>query len=181
MSDYGQFAETQLDPQRLASLTALAIQQMAAEDAVKEATAELKRRMATLLDLAEKQIPDLMEELRMAKFTLVNGAEVEVTSKVRHGITVANRPKAFKWLDDNGHSGLIKRTIAVAFNREEQGMASALLMDLSSRGMDCRQEQKVEPATMGKFVSEMVKAGKSIPLDLFGAYEQRNTKIKRKK
>ena len=96
---------------------------------------------------------------------------------LRASIPVARRPEAHEWLTDQGHGDLIKRNVTVGFGREESEAAQALFDQLVGDGLKVKDEQKVEPSTLKKFVKDQLEEGNAIPLDLFGAVQFRQAKI----
>jgi hypothetical protein len=84
-----------------------------------------------------------------------------------------------QWLDDHGHGGIIKRNITVGFNRDQEGDASVLQDELSDRFENVKADRKVEPSTLRAFIADQLEAGAAVPLDLFGAWEQRVARVSR--
>ena len=149
-----------------------------AEVAVAEAEAKLKEAQETKRRLEEFEIPDYMDSLGMKKFTNKAGLEVEVGGKIRASIG-DRKVQAFKWLIDNGHSGIVKRSVQVAFNVKDGEAAEELLAELRERkvGAGVRQDMKVEAATLTAFIRKRLEKGEEVPHDIFGIYEQRFVKI----
>lgn len=151
-----------------------------AEDEVKQAELNLKKAQEKVRTISEHDIPEYMDTLGLEDFTTKSGKRVRVISKIRASIG-SRKAAAFKWLIDHGHGGLIKRTIAVAFNRDQQQDAEALLEDLQGRFAGAKQDMKVEAATLTAFVKEQLEQGVPIPHDTFGIMEQKLTKVEYKK
>lgn len=146
--------------------------------AVVDAEGVLKKAQADYADVAEKQIPELLDEMGMSEFTDKDGRKVTIKTKIRASIPVAKRPAAYAWLEREGHGGLIKRTIAVALNRGQDEEAKQLLEELSDRDFaGVKQDMKVEPATLTSFISQQLEAGEPVPDDLFSVFEVRQAKI----
>lgn len=138
---------------------------------------QLKAANAKVTDLAEKQIPDLMDQIGMRTFTTSDGFKVDVRETIRASVPAAKKEAAMQWLDDNGHSGLIKRSILVAFDRQQEKEARKLEAQLSKKFENVKTDLKVEPSTLRAFIGEQLEKGEAIPLDLFGAWRQRIAKI----
>jgi hypothetical protein len=178
MEGYEQYTEAP-SGNDLAALSRLADDLADAEERVAQLEAKLKIAQAQVMDIAERQIPEVMDNLGVRSFTTQNGYKVEVQKKIRASIPAGNKDSAYNWLDENGHGGLIKRSISVAFNREQEKTARELQAQLSDQFENVKEDRKVEPSTLTAFIREQLEVGASIPLDLFGAWEQRVARISR--
>lgn len=176
-SGYEQFRESTASNSDLSRLSQLADQLNAAELSVAKLDEQLNAARARVQDLAERQIPELMDQLGMESFKTRNGFKIDVKRTVRASVPEARREEAWKWLDKNGHSGIIKRTVLVAFTREQEKEAKALQRELGKEFENVKTDLKVEPSTLRAFIAEQLAAGASIPMDLFGAWVQRIAKI----
>lgn len=177
MTGYEQFAGSAAAPSDLALLSDLATALNEAELDAARLEEQLAAAKAKVTDLAERQIPELMDSLGMKTFTTTAGFRVDVKRTIRASIPVARRDEAMRWLDNNGHSGLIKRSVLVAFDREQEKEARKLEEQLGNKFENVKTELKVESSTLRAFIGEQLAAGVAIPLDLFGAWEQRIAKI----
>lgn len=174
---YEQFKGDAAAPSDLATLSQFAASLNAAELEAAKLEAQLAAAKAKVADLSERQIPELMDSLGMKTFTTTAGFRVDVKRTIRASIPAANKDRAMKWLDDNGHSGLIKRAIMVAFDRDQEKEAAKLETQLAKKFENVRTDLRVEPSTLRAFIGEQLAAGSPIPLELFGAWEQRIAKI----
>lgn len=138
---------------------------------------EFKRTQKVVTDLEEHLIPDKMAEVGLEKFTTTTGFKIEVKETIRASIPVAKRDDAFQWLEDNGHGGLIKRTVVVGFDRDQEEKAKELRVQLEREFENVKTDRKVEPSTLRAFIAERLRAEEDIPLPLFGAYRQRTAKV----
>lgn len=152
-----------------------------AEIAVEVAEAELKARKITVLELKRSTIPALMASMHMEKFS--NG-ELSVTVKkgIFSSVTAERAAAVHKWLEENGHGGLIKREISVPFamGQDEQAAELRMLLDNKYPG-NVKQEEWVETNSLNAFLRKQLEAEVEIPLELFGAQEYREAKVERKK
>lgn len=178
MAGYEQFKSGQAPAQsELAMLSQFAVQLNAAELEVAKLEETLAVAKAKVTDLAERQIPELMDTLGMKTFTTKDGFRVEIKRTIRASIPVAKRDEAMRWLDDNGHSGLIKRSVLVAFDRSQEKAALKLEQQLGKKFENVKTDLKVEPSTLRSWIAEQLERGEAVPLELFGAWEQRIAKI----
>ncbi len=178
------FAEFRVDEtpsdETFARLKELTERQEAAEKLVLEREVELKKAQEALRQVREFDLPKLMDEIGLDKITTKDGIEVEVVKIVRASIG-DRKVEAFAWLIKNGHGGLIKRTVEAAFGVESAEQTKKLADHIreSWAGADVRVNMKVEPASLTAFVKEMLEQGKTIPVETFGVYDQKISKIKR--
>ena len=154
-----------------------------ADGAVTTAEDELKKAQEVQRDLAERQIPEFMAELGQKQLVLTNlgGITVTVDSKIRASIPANQKIQAMRWLEENGHAALIKRTISIGFSRFEQDQATELMQELTGKFNNLKQDMKVEPSTLTAFVREQLEAGEPVPSEMFGVFEQKFVKIKQPK
>lgn len=148
-----------------------------AEAEVVAAQEALKAAQEKHRELSEQRIPELMETLGLEEFTTKSGRRVKIKTKIRASIAGARKHEAIQWLEENGHGSLIKRTVMVAFDRTQQSDAKNLLTSLRGKFAGVKEEIKVEPMTLTKFVNDILKEGKEIPCELFGVYHQRFTEV----
>ena len=167
------------DNNALAQVSSLADHQHQAEARVKAAEKELEAAKASLRDIAEHRFPTLMDELGLTEFTTSNGLKVTVREKIRASIPKAKEAEALAWLDDHDHSSLIKRQFIVDFHKGEDGWAKKFAADLRKRKREVRVNEKksVHANTLSSFVKEKLEAGEEIPIELFGVFRQRSTKL----
>jgi hypothetical protein len=177
MKGYEAYQDDAASSSDLAALATFADELSDAELEVARIEDELKKAKGKAAELADRTIPELMDQFGMKTFTTTSGLKIDVRRTIRASIPAANKVKAMAWLDDNGHSGLIKRNILVAFDRESQDAAHELKDSLGQQFENVKEEMKVEPSTLRAFIGEQLKAGEEVPLELFGAWEQRTAKI----
>lgn len=177
MTGYEQFAGPSASASELAMLSGLASDLNAAELEQAKLELQLEAAKKKVTDLSERQIPELMDSLGLKTFTTTSGFKIDVKRTIRASIPAARKDEAMKWLDDNGHSGLIKRSVLVAFDRSQEKEAHKLEAQLSKKFENVKTDLKVEPSTLRSFLGEQLEAGVAVPLDLFGAWEQRTAKI----
>lgn len=161
----------------LGGLTRLADELAGAEAEAERLEQQLQAAKQRITDLSERQIPEMMDALGMAQFVTKSGFKIDIRRTIRASIPVSSREAAYQWLEDNGHGALIKRNIVVGFSRDQEQEAGALRNDLSERFENVREDRKVEPSTLRAFIGEQLENGVAVPLELFGAWEQRIARI----
>ncbi|HAT65685.1 MAG TPA: hypothetical protein DCS66_14005, partial [Flavobacteriaceae bacterium] len=114
------------------------------ESAVKEL--KEKRRQ-----LAEDLLPAVMTEHGLTEITLSDGSKVSVRKFYSCTIPAEQTEKAFDWLREKGHEGLIKHRITVDFSREKDDQALRIKEDLENKGLYPADKEWVEPSTLRGF------------------------------
>lgn len=190
--DFGDF-ENEADSDKLARLTQLGRQLRDAEVEVERRAEALKKASDRVRDISEKEIPTLMEELKLTRFDLEGGFTLELKEDVFASISEAREAAAFGWLEEHGHAGIIKNQVVIAFNRGEQEKLEAFLADLKAReqSVDHKVNKDVASATLKKFARERlaeerqaIVEGEEIPdfpRELFGVFIRKVAKAKAKK
>ncbi len=176
-SDYSKFTADAPTTNDLASLSSLANDLYIAELELLKQEEAVRAAQQAVRDIAEHKIPELMDEIGVSEFTTKSGIKLGVKDVVRASIPVARREEAYAWLDERGYGDLIKHNIVVGFGRGEEGQAKTLLHNLEVAGMRTKDERKVESATLRKLVTDLLKDGADIPMDMFGANQFRRAKI----
>ena len=162
----------------LARLADLANEQADAEAQVARIQAELNRAQERLKDISERQVPELMDQLGLETFKTRTGLVIEVDETIRASIPKARSVEAFAWLRAHNHEALIKREVVIQFSKGEDEKALALLEELNNKGLPAEDESSVHASTLSAWVREKLKKGEDVPVDLFGVFRQRRSKIK---
>ena len=173
----------------LGELTDLVHEMELAEVALAEAQALMEQRRSRLKGIVEHELPELMLELKQPILHTSDGRKIEIKDVVRGTLPEANRPSGWKWLEDHGHSGLIKRTVEVAFAATEGEKAQELLssMQESFHG-NARQVMKVESQTLTAFIKKQLVreaedgyVGPLLPQDIFSVAEFKHATVKKQR
>lgn len=176
--DYSEYTDGPGD-NLLARLTGLAHDQWKAERAVEKAEEDLRKAKEDARLLRERRVPELMDEAQMSEFTTKDGIKIKVAEEIRAAIPKAKTAQAIKWLEENGHANLVKRSFVIEFGKDEETWAKRFETDLKKRKrqLAVKRDQKVHPQTLGSFVREQLAEGISLPLDLLGVHRQKVSKI----
>lgn len=162
----------------LRELAVLCAQLRDADLSVEKAERELKERKALVRRLEEEDIPGLMSELGVESITLETGERIKIALEIYASITEAMKERAFKWLEDNGHGGLIKTEVSVRFGRDAVAQATALTERLVAEGLEPDVVRAVAPQTLKAFLKERIEANSEVPMEVFGARPVKVAKIK---
>lgn len=176
-NDYSEFKDATPGEETFAALNALV-------DAIREKEAEcemaatvLAKRQEELRVLSGVQLPNLMDELQLKEFTTVRGLKIELDEKIECGISEDRKPVAFRWLENNGHAGMIKRQVGVQFNKGQEAEAKQLVEELTGKFAAVTENRTVHPSTLKAWVKEMLREGKNFPLEHFGVFRRKVAKI----
>ena len=131
--------------------------------------------------LSGEVIPTMMSEMGLSELKLQDGSHLKVSTSYKAHITEANKEMAFNWLRDNGLGDIIKNEISVSFGRGEDNKAAHYAELAKGQGLSPTQKLKVEPMTLKALVRERIEAGKEMPTEIFGAFSENKTTIKRNK
>jgi hypothetical protein len=166
---------------RLARLRKTADLLIDAELQVAAKEEELREAKDARNHLAEVVIPEAMAELELEEITTTNGDRIKIDKKVR--ASIGNRKAAaFKWLVENGHGGIIKRSVRVHIGREADDVAAKLKAALTEGGYtDVAEEMEVAPATLTATIKNLLDEGVDVPKDTFGVFDQKVAKISKSK
>lgn len=170
-----------LDEKETSRLAKLAAMQLRAEARVESLEVELKQAKDELKRLQEQDVPALMAELGMAKFTLENGAEVVVKPYYSASINKDDPDSAFEWLVKGGFGDLIKNTVSTNFVLGQEQEASKFLQECEDRGLNASTKKWVEPMTLKAFVKEQFEKGNPLPQELFNVFVGQKATIKKEK
>jgi hypothetical protein len=153
------------DLERLVKLGELMLAQAARVAALSE---ELSGAKEALRITQEIDLPELMEEVEMAAFTLQDGTSISVKPEVQCYISEDRRAEAHEWLTEHGFGGLIKTVVSASFGRGEHAAAVEAAEKIGGE-----LSEAVHPATLKSFIKERMAAAASEPenvppTDIFG-------------
>jgi hypothetical protein len=161
----------------LKRLASLCQQQLALEKQVETLEEALKHTQGQLQHVQEIDIPELLTSLGISQLKLADGSKVEVKEFYNAGISAEHQEAAFTWLREQGLDSIIKREIKLNFGKGEDSKANLLYKNLVSAGYNPADKSSVHHATLKSFVKERVEGGQPLPMDLFGVFIGKRTKI----
>ncbi len=180
--DYSEYLDDEpVGENLMARIEGLAQDQLSADTRVANLDDQLTEAKAVLRRICEVSLPLLLEEagLHLSTITTPSGITVKVSEAIRGSIPKGKEEPAFKWLEENNNGKLIKRTFAIEFGKEEEKWADKFERDCAQRKkpLNIKRKKGVHPQTLQSFVRQQLDAGKHIPMDVFGVYRQRFTKV----
>lgn len=181
LKDVGNVQDT--DIQRISKIATNIVQEQFVIQALEE---DVKARKAKLFELQTVELPEAMDQAGVSEFTTTNGAKIKVAPVVQGSLPneYSKRSAALDWLRNNGHEGLIKRKISVAFGKGQDDIAS-LLVDkinelLQSEEVDApvSDDPSVHPQTLCAWARELIAEQTPFPADVLGLWIGRKAIVK---
>ena len=154
----------------LSIVSSLANKQLQLATEVAELEANLKAKKEELRLTSEQELPDAMQAAGLTQIKLNSGENISINEFYNAHISKANQEKAYEWLMQNGHEGLIKNEVLLKFGREESLVVDETVSALQARGLSPQVRQSVHPSTLKAFVKEQFTSGNDIPTEPFGIY-----------
>lgn len=165
------------EPATLQLLARLANESKQLEAEINAESVALEEKNARQAKLLRVRIPEIMKTLGMEEFKLTDGSKIGIKADVKCGITEANKPAAFEWLEANEFDGIIKTNVGVDFGKGEIEDARKAVEALEAIGAHPTMARNVHPATLKSFVKERLEKGDNIPIDTFSIFEFTVAKI----
>jgi len=163
----------------LSIVSSLANKQLQLATQVVEIESMLKAKKEELRLTSEQELPDAMQSAGLTQITLSSGEKISINEFYNAHISKANQEKAYQWLIENGHEGLIKNEVLLKFGREESLVVEETVSALQSRGLSPEVRQSVHPSTLKAFVKEQFTSGNDIPTEPFSIYIGTKATIKK--
>lgn len=151
----------------LSALAQMAADLHSAEERVLILENELKKAKERRDHIQRNVIPDYMAEIGMEEFTAA-GMKIKIDTVLSVKPKADARPRVLEEVEKLGAGALIKSTVSVAFNRNENDKARSFITDLQEKGLQPKQDRKIEPQTLKKFVKDRLEKGESVDMELFG-------------
>ena len=140
----------------------------------------LKTLKAEIREIEERELPDAMRACNgMTRFDLKDGSQIKVKDEIFCSIPVDKKAEALKWLEENGHAGLIKHDVKVSFAKGEYDQADKLISVLNKKFKNIPYDENstVHSQTLKAFAKDQYKLGETLPENLFNVYEASIAKV----
>lgn len=137
---------------------------------------KLKELQKRKKEISEISLPELMNLLGMADFSLTNGKKVKLNTF--YDAKIKDQQAAFAYLDKTGDASIIKDTITLNFDRGDHAWANEITENLSEQGVNLSRKEAIHPSTLKAYVKEKIESGANIPYDAFGIYVGNRVTIK---
>ena len=156
---------------------------------IEEELLQVKGRQRELL---EKELVQLMGEIGLNKFELIDGTKLSIKNFVSGSLNKApDFEYAKNWVIENDGGDLIKSEVSLSFDRGQHNAVLSLKAELEEKGYDPRVSEGIHPSTYAAFIREKIaeyeeglKKGENVvepPLDKLGVFAGRKVDVKVKK
>jgi len=168
----------------LEQISDLARLKMTLEAEIQDDEDTLKTKKDRLRIIDQELLPEAMKSVGLSEFRLDDENKTRLIlgrfysgslPKMEEPIM---RNQAFRWLIDNGHGGLIKTDITMAFARGEEAAVKKVTVLLKKTKLPFIVKDDVHHTTLRAFIREQYEAGKTVPTGLFNIYIGDIVKIK---
>jgi hypothetical protein len=164
----------------LKTLTEKVAELDAANEVLLAAQLQLADAQEAVDELAMREIPRLLEEVGVNTITTSDGLKVTIKETVHTKIKVDDRDEAYGWLDDHGHSGMIRREVRVPFTKEDTEKCEKLVSQLEAEYPDLSVDLSIHASTLRSFVTKELKQDEQFPRKLFGVFIRKQATIEKK-
>lgn len=172
--------EVKVSTDKLEKLTDMVALAFDYDAQIADLSAQIGQLTASKNQLVNKEIPDLMHEVDI-KVVGIPGTDFRCELLPYYHANIAadwepeRKKAAFDWLEAEGHGDLIKNSLRVDFNREDNEKAKQIYDRLNQ--MMAEYELEAQPElikgvhfqTLTAFVREQITQNENIPLAVLGA------------
>jgi hypothetical protein len=152
-----------------AAITNLAREARNLEGEITTLQDQIKDLARRKLEIESKKLPGLLQEAGVKEITTLEGLKVSMKFIVG-AIPAQSKEEAYEWLDNNGHSDIIKRKLALDFQKGQADQAEKAAQQLRDLGFDPSLRMDVHPQTFMAFAREQITNGKLLPLEKWGVF-----------
>lgn len=134
---------------------------------------ELKEVQERERQIAERDLPEALEEVGMESFTLSDGTRISVREDVKMSIpkNPDKRERVFSFLREQGLGSLIKQEVTTDENTEEAINA------LRQAGIEPKVEENAHTGAVKSALKELEAEGEDIPWQEIGGYKLKQARI----
>ena len=180
MSDNDEFLPEveEVSDNQLNTVAKLGIQYIGLENEIKKMENMLELRKKQFKTLSEVAIPEAMSAIGMKSFSLANGFCLTVKPVFLVTLPKDKVDLADEWLNENGHSGMMKHSLEVPLTRGlEQDQINTLKEQITKQGYVVLETKGIHYQTLAKWGREMQDEGEPIPEEIFNVYRSNKTDI----
>lgn len=146
---------------------------------------QLEKINKQIREYSENLIPTLMTEVGIDLYRTKGGITVELKEEVRASFPKdeSKRARAFRFLEETGDDGIIKRQFTIQYGRDSIQWANQLHDELKRLKVEehatVSEDWSIHHQTLLSYLRSKLKEGANVPMDAFGAFVQSYAKIKR--
>jgi hypothetical protein len=142
------------------------------EQKLEEAQELAEGLKASIKNLVEKILPDLMNDAGIKELMLTDGSKIKNTefvfARIKDAVT------AFKWLEDNGEESIVDNTVTMNFKNGDAERAAEAMELLEKEGFSFANKKGIHWKRLESFVKEALdnpELKETFPREAFGVYE----------
>ena len=163
----------------LNSISKLGIAYVTTRNEIIKLKTQLELREKQFKHLSEVVIPETLQKVNMKSFSLTNGFKLEVKPVVMVTLPKDKADEADQWLDENGHSGMVKHHLDIHLPKgTSPDVIAQLKQNIEASGYECSENKSIHYQTLLKWGREMDEEGEIIPEEIFTVYRGYRTEIK---
>ena len=151
------------------AITNLAREAKNIDNTIEDLQNQIKELGKRKIEIETKQLPELLHQAGVKEITTLEGLKVS-TKFVVGSIPADSKEMAYDWLDSHGHSDIIKRNLALQFQKGDTSQAEKAAEALRAMGFDPTIKLDIHPQTFMAFAREQLQSGKLLPLNQWGVY-----------
>jgi hypothetical protein len=168
--DFFEEADTGTGSERFkAQITNLAREHRVIEGEITDLQNRIKELALRKSEIETRKLPQLLQQAGVKEITTLEGLKVS-TKYVVGAIPAESKERAYEWLDEHGHSDIIKRNLALQFQKGDTEQAEKAREALAEMGFDPTIKLDVHPQTFMAFAREQIQNGRLLPLDEWGVW-----------
>lgn len=165
----------------LKTVAKLAEKQLRIANRILKVNDELKELAKEYKQVAEVDLPELMDEIGLAEFKLKAGGKVTIKKETYVNISKAQKPFAYSWLEKKGFGHIIKQEAVINFGKGEEKSVKALENLLQQRkllrDLPYSVNASIHHKTLQAFVKEQQAKGVQFPEKGFNIYDAKKAVI----
>jgi hypothetical protein len=151
----------------------------ALDNEIEQVEERLKVLKASRRQIAEVDLPAVLDEANLSKLETPDGATVKVEEKLYMSVPKKNKAALASWLLGHGHGALVQSDVRVAFKKGDADKVQAAMDLLAENGYhNAAVEESMHTGQLKALYKELVAEGEDVPAELFGAHTVREAVIK---
>ena len=165
-----------IDETRLKTLSILANEMKQEEREIQKLEMLLEKAKERHKQLSADEIPSYMADLGLTQFALTDGTKFKIVPIFDVRLPKERMEIADTWLEENGHTGLIKTKIDVSVSKLSEKIA-AIKQALDQIGIKYDIQKTIHYQTLNAWAREIEAEGMVIPENIFNVYRSTKTVI----
>lgn len=122
-------------------------------------------------DIEETKIPQVMNQLKMADYSMKDGFKLKIEPKFQGSIVAKDAVKATQqlaWVEKADGGDIIKTTFTIDFTKGHEAEAAEFVKLMTELGIAYKVKRGIHPSTLASFVKAKIANAADVPLDDLG-------------